>query len=208
MSGITKTKSESSTSSRSARRQMLKTQVMQSKRAASMMASGPVEVLSRPSSSKLAEAYKTEEFRNEWANDVRFHVARNLLHLRRFRKLSQGTVATTMGTSQSAVARIESAQENITLDTLQRLIGALGGRLEISIPPQEYPRLQRHPWWDAPENLPWVIRGWAYRQDISSEQVIIGYERPNNSVMIANTLVAGSYGPLLSSGETEPQGGL
>jgi transcriptional regulator with XRE-family HTH domain len=97
----------------------------------------------------LADLYKTDEFRNEWANDVKFHVARNVLYLRRYRKMSQGSVAAAMGTSQSAIARIESAQENITLDTLQRLIAALGGQFHVAISPAECSLQQKHPWWEV-----------------------------------------------------------
>lgn len=157
----------------------------------------PAEVLSRPLNSLLAEVYKTEEFKNEWANDVRFHVARNLLHLRRFRKMSQTAVANTVGTSQSAVARIESAQENITLDTLQRFIVAMKGRLDISIPPQEYSAPPKRLWWDA------AIRSWIYWQDTSSDKTatLINYQSPNK-VMTANTLAASTY-QLLPSWETQ-----
>jgi transcriptional regulator with XRE-family HTH domain len=145
-----------------------------------MMLSAPAEVLSRPSNSRLAEVYKTDEFQNEWSNGVRFQVARNLLHLRRFRKMSQDAVASIMGTSQSAIARIESAQENITVDTLERHIDALRGRLEFSIPPQEHSRSAKNPWWDVPASNPWAIRGWAYWQGELLDQVIVGYERINN----------------------------
>src|SRR4029079_7023054 len=85
----------------------------------SMMKSAPVEVLSRSSISPLAEIYETEQFKNEWANNVRFHVARNILQLRRYRKDSNSSVAGKRGKSQSAIARMETGQENITLDTLE-----------------------------------------------------------------------------------------
>lgn len=102
--------------------------------------------------SQLAEVYKTKEFVNEWANDPRFHVARNLLYLRRYQKMSQKDVARVIGISRSAVARIESAQEDITLDTLQRLVVALKGRFLVSIAPEEFAPPCR-PWWEASHSL-------------------------------------------------------
>ncbi len=108
------------------------------------------EVLSPSSPSPLAKIYSTEGFKNAWANDIRFHVARNILFIRRFRGWSQSKLADASGTSQSAIARIESARENITLDTLERIITPLHGRFYVSIPPREYeyaPSLMS-PWWE------------------------------------------------------------
>ncbi len=149
MSGKMEKTSVSSTSTQFVRKRMPKTPMMQPKPERSMTASGQGEVLSRSSISPLAEVYRTEEFRNAWANEVRFHVARNLLHLRRYRQMSQSTVGQAMGTSQSAVARIESGQENITLDTLQKMIGALNGRFYVSIRPGELQSRYDQPWWNS-----------------------------------------------------------
>ena len=132
-----------------------------------------IQVLSRSSPSPLAEVYETEQFKNEWANDVRFHVARNLVHLRRYRKMSQDAVGKAVGTSQSAVARIESAQENITVDTLQRFIVALNGRLHIAIPPQEHSLPLARPWWDA-STLP-TESSWSEMR-ILARQTAVGIE--------------------------------
>lgn len=44
--------------------------------------------------------------------------------------LSQTQVAARMGTSQSAVARMESGAADIRLSTLERYAAALGGRLD------------------------------------------------------------------------------
>jgi transcriptional regulator with XRE-family HTH domain len=161
-----------------------------------------VVVLSRSSSSPLTEVYKTEEFKNEWANEVRFHVARNLLHLRRYRAMTQVAVGNAMGTSQSAVARIESAQENITLDTLQRLVLALKGRFQVSIHPQEYPLQQRNPWWEATNpatETSWSIFALAGRRGVRTDQVLVGFER-SHGLSVANTSVLGPR--LLPEGNT------
>jgi transcriptional regulator with XRE-family HTH domain len=130
----------------------------------------------RPSNSRKREIYKTAEFQSEWANDIRFHVARNVLHLRRYRGLSQKDVADAMNTSQSAIARIESAQENITLDTLQRLVGALEGRFEVTIYPQEDAVKLTHPWWKPTIN-PWKVCGTAVSYTADTTQLLVGLER-------------------------------
>ena len=44
--------------------------------------------------------------------------------------LSQTEVAARMGTSQSAVARLESGQADVRLSTLERYVAALGGVLD------------------------------------------------------------------------------
>jgi len=108
------------------------------------------EVVSRPSNSRLSDLYKNEAFRTELANDLHFHVAINILHLRRHRGISQKVLAEKVGTSQSAIARIENGQENLTIDTLRRIVTALGGRSLLTIPPQELaPRRFAGSWWET-----------------------------------------------------------
>jgi transcriptional regulator with XRE-family HTH domain len=179
-----------STSMRSVRNPTEKTSATLSRPGASLTKYGQAEVLSRPSSSQLADAYKTEEFLNEWANDVQFHVARNVLNLRRYRRMSQASVARAVGTSQSAIARIESGQENITMDTLRRLVVALKGRLHVSIPPQECARNHGRPWWEANEPAvnTWNLVGWAARQGHQTDQLILGLERPCERDLSGSTL--------------------
>jgi len=187
----------------SVKKKTLKIQATPLKPEASMTASGQAEVLSRPSSSLLADVYKTKEFKNGWANEVRFHVARNLLHLRRYRNMSQIAVGKAMGTSQSAVARIESGQENITLDTLQRLTLAMKGRFQVSIRPQEYQIQERQPWWEliGPRaETPWTIVQVAGKRGTQADEVLIHLER-SHGLAIANTLEVGAAG-LLAHAET------
>jgi predicted transcriptional regulator len=47
--------------------------------------------------------------------------------------LSQTEVAARMGTSQSAVARLESGDADVRLSTLERYAAALGFSLEVSM---------------------------------------------------------------------------
>jgi transcriptional regulator with XRE-family HTH domain len=140
---------------------------------------GQAEVLSRPSNSRLADLYKTKDFVQGWENDVPFHIARNVLQLRRYRGLSQSKLAKELGSSQSAIARIESGQENITLDTLQRLIVALRARFHVSISPEEHSSRQTHPWWKLSGSTnPWIIVGSGSCQTSESDRLIIMAERP------------------------------
>ncbi len=92
-------------------------------------------------------------------NDVRFHISRHLLHLRRFRKMSQTTLATKVGTSQSAIARIESGEENATETTVERIITKRDGRFLVSSAPAEYPVWAPTIWWRTrvPHTV-WSIR--------------------------------------------------
>ena len=157
-------------------------------------------MLPRSSSSPLAELYRSDEFINESANDVRFHVAMNLLHLRRYRKMSQAHVARLVGTSQSAIARIESGQENITLGTLERYVKALNGRFHVSIPPQERAPKKVHQWWavSGPSASGWELVRVITRQTPDTEQAIVGFERNRSTVAGVNT--TGSELVLAASG--------
>ena len=115
--------------------------------------------------------------------------------------MSQGAVAQAMGTSQSAVARIESGQENITLDTLQRLVVALKGRFDVSIPPQEHAPLKPRQWWDLIGSTAksWEVTRVIGRRGIEADQVIIGLERDH-------TLSLGTV--LLPQGKTTTSTGM
>jgi hypothetical protein len=91
--------------------------------------------------------YDSPEFQLAWDNQIAFHVAEQAIHLRKLRGLSQARVAKAMRTSQSAVARIEGGDGNITLNTLQRLADALHGRLSFALRPAEASRLHFPAWW-------------------------------------------------------------
>lgn len=173
---------ESFMSSPSAKSKTGKTSKMLSPQGASLTEYGQGEVVSDTSNSPLAEVYGTEEFRNEWANDVRFHVARNLLHLRRYRGLSQTELAALVGTSQSAVARTESGQENITMDTLERYMTRLRGRLHVSIVPQEYASYPICPWWESTSTYTvggsWQWAAVGFRQTPHADVLMLGFVRP------------------------------
>jgi transcriptional regulator with XRE-family HTH domain len=63
----------------------------------------------------------------------RRRLAASLAAVRVEQGLSQTEVAARMGTSQSAVARLESGQGDLRLSTLERYAAALGHRLEMRL---------------------------------------------------------------------------
>lgn len=62
-----------------------------------------------------------------------------LAELRKAENLSQRDLASRLGVSQPAIAKME-AQDDVQLSTLQRLVAALGGSLEViaRLPSGEY----------------------------------------------------------------------
>lgn len=63
----------------------------------------------------------------------RRRLAGELVARRQVLGLSQTEVAARMGTSQSAVARLESGAADVRLSTLQRYVAALGDRLGFDL---------------------------------------------------------------------------
>lgn len=59
--------------------------------------------------------------------------------------LSQTEVAARMGTSQSAVARLESGDADIRLSTLERYVAAVGARLDWGLTKVQEKNDDRHP---------------------------------------------------------------
>ena len=60
-------------------------------------------------------------------------VIADLVAARREQGLSQTVVAARMGTSQSVVARLESADNDVRLSTLERYAAAVGRRLDWQV---------------------------------------------------------------------------
>ena len=63
----------------------------------------------------------------------RRELASELVSLRHEAGLSQTEVAARMGTSQSAVARLESGEADVRLSTLDRYVAALGRELDLRV---------------------------------------------------------------------------
>jgi DNA-binding XRE family transcriptional regulator len=81
----------------------------------------------------LQEKLKEPKFRKEYdALEPEFALARELIGARSKAKMSQAQVAKRMGTSQSAVARIESGRSP-SLTSLRRYAKAVGRKVEIKL---------------------------------------------------------------------------
>lgn len=80
------------------------------------------------------EALKNPEVRKEYERlGPRYKIISDLIGLRIKKGLTQAEVAKKMGTKQSAIARMESGDENLTIDSVQRMGEALGAKVKISI---------------------------------------------------------------------------
>jgi transcriptional regulator with XRE-family HTH domain len=66
-------------------------------------------------------------------SDRRRALSDELVDLRRHLGLSQTQVAARMGTSQSAVARLETGTSDVLLSTVERYASALGRRLDWTL---------------------------------------------------------------------------
>lgn len=74
------------------------------------------------------------EFREEYKKaDAEFRLIETLVHARTKAKLSQAELAKRIGTTQSAIARLEGGGVSPSLSTLRRYAEATGARLEISL---------------------------------------------------------------------------
>ena len=149
---------------------------------------------SSSSTSPLAETYATDSFRLTWANELSFHVAQNVLHLRRLRGYSQARVAAAMGTSQPKVARIEGGDENITLRTLKKMVEALKGRVRFTIEPAEINFPHWPSWWellssDIKSECVWKFHGLASRIDGEEHQIVGGWKTQATLRMNAGSAV-------------------
>lgn len=73
-------------------------------------------------------------FRHAYENlKPEFAIARQLIGARKRAGLSQAEVALKMGTTQSAVARLESGQRLPALSSLQRYADAIGHKLDVRL---------------------------------------------------------------------------
>jgi len=71
---------------------------------------------------------------------LRFDLAQLVYDLRQDRGLTQRVLAERLGTTQSAIARLEGGGTNPTVEFLQRLGNALGLRLLLSVDDSSEPR--------------------------------------------------------------------
>ncbi|MGB9888010.1 MAG: helix-turn-helix transcriptional regulator [Moorellales bacterium] len=82
----------------------------------------------------LREELKDPDFKAAWEEfDLEYQVADLLVKLRAEAGLSQEELARRVGTTQSAIARMESGKVVPRLESLAKIARACGKRLELSI---------------------------------------------------------------------------
>lgn len=80
------------------------------------------------------ELLKNPEFRKEYQRLApRYRVISEIITARLRRKMTQTELAKKVGTKQSAIARLESGNSNPSLDFLEKIATAMGGKLQIRI---------------------------------------------------------------------------
>jgi transcriptional regulator with XRE-family HTH domain len=90
---------------------------------------------------KLSELKKRwirdPEFREEYREaDAEYAIIETLIRARNEAKLSQAELAKKIGTTQSAIARLESGSISPSLSTLRRYAAATGTRLHMELLPE------------------------------------------------------------------------
>ena len=80
----------------------------------------------------LKKELKNPEFKRQYDEYGRqLEVAYQILQLRKKKKISQAQLAKKIGTKQSNIARMESGQQNFSIDILGKIAEALGCNLSI-----------------------------------------------------------------------------
>jgi len=80
----------------------------------------------------LKKELKDPEFRKYYEEYGRqLEIAYQILQLRKREGLSQTELVRKIGTKQANIARLESGQQNFTLETLQKIVHALNRNLKI-----------------------------------------------------------------------------
>lgn len=65
-------------------------------------------------------------------SDIRQRIGQQIAELRQKRGLSQYQLADLSGVGRSHITRIEQGKYNVRIDILDKLVEALGGKLEIT----------------------------------------------------------------------------
>jgi len=80
----------------------------------------------------LAERLKNPEFKKYYDEyGKQLEIAYQILQLRRKKNMTQAELAKKIGTKQSNIARMETGQQNFSIDMLQRIASVLGKNLKV-----------------------------------------------------------------------------
>lgn len=84
---------------------------------------------------EMTDAWKkNNEYQKEYESlQAEFEIARELIHAQTRAHLTQAEVAKRMGTTQSAIARLESGTKSTTLRTLEKYATATGRHLHVRL---------------------------------------------------------------------------
>lgn len=75
---------------------------------------------------RLTDRLKDPNFRQEWEDsELEYIIARNIVKLRKESNLTQQELAKVLDTHQSAISRIEQADQNVTIGNLKSIAKAL-----------------------------------------------------------------------------------
>jgi transcriptional regulator with XRE-family HTH domain len=78
------------------------------------------------------------EFRKQYAEaDAEYSIIEALIQARHAANLSQAELASRLGTTQSAIARLEGGRVSPSLSTLRRYAQATGTRLQLQLLPEK-----------------------------------------------------------------------
>ncbi|MDD3098517.1 MAG: helix-turn-helix transcriptional regulator [Candidatus Pacebacteria bacterium] len=81
----------------------------------------------------LAKEMEDEVFRKAYEEESRkLKIAYQILLLRKRKKMSQAELAKKIGTKQSNIARMETGQQNFSIDMLQKIAQVFNRKLKIS----------------------------------------------------------------------------
>lgn len=77
---------------------------------------------------------ESDEVRQEYdALEFRYKIIKKIAELRKNNKITQEELAIRLKTTKSVVSRIESGNQNVSVDMVQKIINALGKEVDIVI---------------------------------------------------------------------------
>jgi len=81
----------------------------------------------------LAQEMKNKIFKEAYEKESqKLRIAYQILLLRKKKKMSQAALAKRIGTKQSNIARMETGQQNFSIDTLQKIAQVFNQDLKVS----------------------------------------------------------------------------
>jgi len=95
----------------------------------------PKHLVDNPSFNDYLEwEMRDPKFREGFLREkMKLEVSILVMNLRKKKKVSQKQLADRLGTSQSAIARLEAGKSNVTIDTLVRIANRLNAKLTVNI---------------------------------------------------------------------------